>query len=69
MQGRVALGAIMLYRREVDPFDDDDVALVETFAAQAVIAIENVRSVPRAAVPAGARSSDAGDPGGHKPVA
>ena len=38
-----AIGVIMLYRREVAPFADDDVRLVETFAAQAVIAIENVR--------------------------
>ncbi|TNF62743.1 MAG: GAF domain-containing protein [Rhodobacteraceae bacterium] len=39
----VALGAIVLYRRVVSPFSDDDVDLVETFAAQAVIAIESVR--------------------------
>lgn len=37
------LGTLNLYRREVDPFSDDDVALAETFAHQALIAIENVR--------------------------
>lgn len=37
------VGSITLYRRKIDPFQDDDVALVESFAAQAVIAIENVR--------------------------
>jgi class 3 adenylate cyclase len=43
MSGDEALGVIFLYRREVQPFDDGDVELVKTFAAQAVIAIENVR--------------------------
>ncbi len=37
------LGAIVLYRKEIQPFSDEDVALIEAFAAQAVIAIENVR--------------------------
>lgn len=38
-----SMGAIAVWRREVSPFHDDEIALVETFAAQAVIAIENVR--------------------------
>ena len=43
MVGDEAIGAIFLYRREVSPFGENEVELVETFAAQAVIAIENVK--------------------------
>src|SRR5262245_39904242 len=39
----LCLGAVNVWRREVSPFSEQHIALLKTFADQAVIAVENVR--------------------------